>query len=428
MYDQNLGRGNSISEQELHAGWKWPWEWFKKEEPVDLSDDEIVRAVLKNTFPGITPPQEINEEMKKLVADMLWVNAKQFNVIDKIPIPATPPSMKWVGFNLARAIWNEYRDTNTSTNRVVRMGLQGIFKTPYEWVRQGGEYSYVRPNFSDLDKQSTIHETGVPISNIDSFSAREVGNSEKSKFFPNQEDGKYRDPDPLTSSAPQQSSSYGQLLAAQRFMEQHLKTKPQLPSNQEVDDLLAKLSPLRAELTQLQQVEHIATMELKQLEQRGERSILNPLGYSDRQHDQVFYVWQRASDAVYGQNRENDYFENRVAEYAQTIRNYQQWEQQPETSQMRQIQQLLTQPEMQSQLAFAQRHDALFHQSLEAATALDQPPLTPDTVRAMHSTFLTEGSLLSEEQMVTLTAMTDQHQALLAQQQAATPDLAVLGA
>lgn len=95
---------------------------------------------------------------------------------------------------------------------------------------------------------------------------------------------------------------------------------------------------------------------------------------------------------------------------------------------MRQIQQLLAQPEMQSQLAFAQCHNALFHQSMEAAAAFEQPPVSPDTVRAMHSAFLTEGSLPSEEQMASLAAMTDQHQALLAQQAAATPDLAVLGA
>lgn len=74
----------------------------------------------------------------------------------------------------------------------------------------------------------------------------------------------YRSP----SSASQQSSTYGQLLAAQRFVEQHLKTKPQLPSNQEVEDLLAKLSPLRAELKQLQQVKYTATVELEQLKQR----------------------------------------------------------------------------------------------------------------------------------------------------------------
>lgn len=234
---------------------------------------------------------------------------------------------------------------------------------------------------------------------------------------------------PPSSSPLEQNNSYGQLLAAQQFVDQHLRTKPQLPSNQEVDDLLATLSPRRAKLQQLQQVKQIATVELEQLEQRGERSIiLNPLGYTDRQHDQAFNVWQRASDAVYGQTRENDYYESRVKEYAQTIRSHKEWEQQPETNQMKQIQQLFAQPELQSQLAFAQQSNTFFDQSMEAAATLDQPPISPDNVRAMQAAFLTEGNLPSEEQMATLAAMTDQHQELLTQQAAATPDLGALGA
>ncbi len=142
---------------EVARAWWDPFGCFTQDEVPDLTQDEIVIAVLKNTFPDITPPKQVTQDLRELASDILWANAKAFNIIDKLPqTPATPPGPSWLATTAARAVWKEAQDSYSWANLATRLKIQSIFKTPYEWVRQGGPYSEVRPDFSHLRGQGSV--------------------------------------------------------------------------------------------------------------------------------------------------------------------------------------------------------------------------------------------------------------------------------
>jgi hypothetical protein len=140
---------------------------FKGKQKSDLeglSPDEQVLAICKRYFPKLEPPQPVTDDLRQIAADMLWTEARMAKKLDQLPgLPTTPPTPLWLVTQAAKTTFRVLIQHQEGIwgNLSTKAGVQAIFHTPYEWVRQGRSYQEVRPNLDGISRQPGNRQTSI---------------------------------------------------------------------------------------------------------------------------------------------------------------------------------------------------------------------------------------------------------------------------
>jgi hypothetical protein len=106
----------------------------------------------------------VTDDLRQIAADMLWTEARMSKKLDQMPgLPTTPPTPLWLVTQAAKTTFRVLIQHQEGIwgNLSTKAGVQAIFHTPYEWVRQGGSYQEVRPNLDGISRQPGNRQSSI---------------------------------------------------------------------------------------------------------------------------------------------------------------------------------------------------------------------------------------------------------------------------
>ncbi len=98
-------------------------------------NDEMVREILTFFYPSLTPPTEINDQLRQLAAVMLAQAIEGSRAMDYIPRPPSRPSPTWLFTEAVKIAWRRGRDEGIYVP--IRNEVARSHRSEYELARMG---------------------------------------------------------------------------------------------------------------------------------------------------------------------------------------------------------------------------------------------------------------------------------------------------